>query len=204
MKLLLPCGSGFSDQAISARLGRKEERRDRHTFKINPVEELDLQLQKACTPPIWPRVPPYTTVPLLLWLRAEMLPRVTESPSAGGPWCSHSMLALKRGTGVELGGWAGLTLHGTSALSDSDSKRPFCPCLPAPRTAPEKRSSAHAEVHGALLRDGKTRGPQQEPRVWAEGSLRMGARHSFVPAFTRSLALNQPTFQNSLLNMPDG
>lgn len=120
-----------------------------------------------------------------------MLLRVTEHPSAGGPWCGRSMLALKWGTGVELGGRAGLTIPGTLVLSKSDSKHPFCPFLPAPHMAPEKRGGPHAEAQLALLRDRK------EARSTARntgtgGSVSPNGSEAFIRLLVRSLTHSQP------------
>ena len=48
MKHLLPCISGFSDQAIGARLGSKEEGSDGD--KMSPIEKLEPWLQKTKAP----------------------------------------------------------------------------------------------------------------------------------------------------------
>lgn len=89
---------------------------------------------------------------------------------------------------MELGGWAALTLSGTTVDSENDSKHPLLPFLYllALHMAPER----HTQAAQALLRDRKQQCPKEETRVQAEASLRMGARYSGV----HSVTLNQPMF----------
>ena len=89
---------------------------------------------------------------------------------------------------MELGGWAGLMLSGSTVDSENDTKHPLLPFLYllALHMAPER----HTQAGQALLRDRKRQCQKEETWVQVEASPRMGARHSGI----HSVTLNQPTF----------